>query len=74
MNMHAIRFYRYALSTTVLVLAFVSLKAQLKYQYHPRQTHSELSKDLIDELEFQFEAEDKNMPVDREVRRINFER
>jgi Zn-dependent protease with chaperone function len=68
------RSYRYAISTTVLVLAFVSLKAQLKYQYHPRQTHSELSKDLIRELEFQFDTEDKNMPADREVRRINFER
>ena len=70
----ATRFYQYALSTTVLILAFVSLKAQLTYQYHPRQTHSELSKDLIRQLEFQFEAEDKNMPADREVRRINFER
>ena len=62
MNTLATRVYRYALFTTVLVLAFFSSKAQLKYQYHPRQTHSELSKDLIHELEFQFEEEDKNMP------------
>ena len=64
-------YYEYACYTILSVcpvhngigigLALAS-NAQLKYQYHPRQTHSELSKDLIHELEFQFEEEDKNMP------------
>src|SRR5688500_6468565 len=74
MNTLATEGYRHAMFTTVLVLLCFSSDAQLKYQYHPRQTHSELSKDLIQQLEFQFEEEDKNMPTDRVVRRINFER
>jgi hypothetical protein len=60
--------------TTVLVLLCFISEAQLRYQYHPRQTHSELSEDLIHQLEFQFEQEDKSMPSDRVVRRINYER
>ncbi|HZI26174.1 MAG TPA: M48 family metalloprotease [Chryseolinea sp.] len=74
--MLAKRFYRYAMFTTVWIFIFVCLSshAQLQFKYHPRQTHSEFSKDLIHALEFQFSVEDKNMPSDREVRRINFER
>ena len=74
MNSLATKGYRYVMFATVLVVFCFSSEAQLRYDYHPRQTHSELSEDLIRQLEFQFEEEDKNMPSDRVVRRINFER
>src|SRR5688572_18669828 len=74
MNTPATKGYRYVMFATVLVLLCFSSNAQLKYDYHPRQTHSELSEDLIHQLGSQLEEEDKNMPRDRVVLRINFER
>jgi hypothetical protein len=59
---------------TVLVLASYNTNAQLQKCYQPRETHSGLSKDLIDGLESQFEQESKSMSGNREVRQINFDR
>ncbi|HEX6223776.1 MAG TPA: M48 family metalloprotease [Chryseolinea sp.] len=74
MNMLATGCYRYVMFTMISVFTSFGSNAQLQSQYHPRQTHSQLSKDLIHELELQFFEEDKGMPSDRVVRRINFER
>ena len=60
--------------TTTLVFYLNTSNAQLKDNYHPRQTHSELSKDLINGLVLQFDEENKSMPRDRAVRQINFDR
>ncbi len=62
------------IGATALVCAVNISSAQFTDNYVPRKTHSELSKALINGLESQFEEEDKNMPVSREVRQINFER
>jgi predicted Zn-dependent protease len=51
-----------------------SFNAQAQQGYIPRETHSELSKDLIKGLESQFEEENKSMAGNREIRQINFER
>lgn len=59
---------------TVLLLVCHFSNGQLTEKYTPRETHSELSKDLINGLESQFEEEDRNMPGSREVRQINFDR
>lgn len=58
------------------VLIFIGSTASAQYakNYLPRQTHSQLSKELIQGLESQFEEEDKTMPGSREIREINFER
>lgn len=48
--------------------------AQFEKRYVPRQTHSELSRELIYKLEAQFEVEAAGMPDDRQVRQINFDR
>ena len=69
-----IRLFCSVLVTLVLFLVSVFANAQLKEQYHPRQTHSELSRDLIEGLTSQFETEDESMSGSREIRQINFER
>jgi len=66
--------FRYSVLTTVLVLLHIVSNGQLKHNYHPRQLHSELSRDLIDGLVVQFNEENKNMPRDRAVRQVNFDR
>ena len=72
--MFSIRCFVVLVRTTVLVFVCHLASAQCVENYIPRQTHSELSKSLIHGLESQFEEEDKNMPGDREVRQINFDR
>jgi predicted Zn-dependent protease len=67
-------FYSITLITTASVLASNYSNAQLKDRYDPRETHSGLSKDLIDGLESQFEEENKSMSGNREIRQINFDR
>lgn len=74
MNSRSIRFFAVILLSMLLTLASYYSNAQLNHQYYPRKTHSELSKELIDGLETQFEAEDKTMPGNREIRQINFDR
>src|SRR5688572_10515738 len=63
-------------STITLVMIFITsvVNAQVGKNYSPRLTHSEMSKELIDGLESQFEEENKNMPANREIRQINFDR
>lgn len=68
------RYYCTALLATVSMLVLNISNAQLITQYHPRETHSGLSKDLIEGLESQFEEENKNMSGNREIRQINFDR
>lgn len=74
MTLLSVRFLK--LLSGVIVLTFLCqvAKAQFARNYSPRQTHSQLSKDLIEGLESQFDEEDKTMPGSKEVRQINFER
>lgn len=74
MNSRAIRYSVVILISALLTLASHFSNAQLDRHYNPRKTHSEFSKDLIDGLESQFEAENRSMPLNREIRQINFDR
>ncbi|WP_276374493.1 M48 family metallopeptidase [Chryseolinea sp. H1M3-3] len=66
--------YRCSFLVMIFVLISNFSNAQLVSHYNPRLTHSELSKELIEGLESQFEQENKIMSGNREVRQINFDR
>lgn len=70
--MKSISIHHFLIPVFLLLCHFSN--AQLTERYTPRKTHSELSKDLINGLESQFEEEDKGMPGNREIRQINFDR
>lgn len=74
MNSRAVRYGVVILVSVLLTLASHFSNAQLDRHYSPRNYHSGLSKELIDELQSQFDAESRSMPTNREVRQINFDR
>ena len=67
-------FTRGIVCAVLFTLIAGQINAQLDENYQPRQTHDQLSRELIYSLELQFQAEAENMPDDRQVRQINSDR
>lgn len=68
------RTYKSFLIACMLLLISSFSQAQLTDHYYPRKTHSSLSKDLINELESQFDEESSAMISNKRVRQINLHR